>query len=69
VNLLRNDVSEVYIASFFKAEKFTREENILFSRGVFYPKDGEETFLRNVGPFKNHTAPHPRRRHSSYPPL
>jgi hypothetical protein len=28
----------------------------------FYPEDGGDTFFRNVG---SHTAPYPRRRHSS----
>jgi hypothetical protein len=27
--------------------------------------DGGDTFLRNVGFYKSHTAQHPRRRHSS----
>jgi hypothetical protein len=31
----------------------------------FYPEDGGDTFLQNVGSHKTHTAPHPRRRHSS----
>jgi hypothetical protein len=35
------------------------------ARGFFYPEDGGDTFLRNVGSHKIYTAPHPRRRHSS----
>jgi hypothetical protein len=35
------------------------------ARGFFYHKDGDDTFLRNVGSYKIYTAPHPRRRHSS----
>jgi hypothetical protein len=35
------------------------------ARGFFYPEDGGDTFLRNVGSHKNYTAPHPRKRHSS----
>jgi hypothetical protein len=31
----------------------------------FRPDDGSDTFLRNVGSNKIHTAPHPRRRHCS----
>jgi hypothetical protein len=31
----------------------------------FYPEDGSDTFLRNVGSHKICMAPHPRRRHSS----
>jgi hypothetical protein len=33
--------------------------------GFFYPEDGGDTFLRNVGSHKFYTAPHPRKRHSS----
>jgi hypothetical protein len=35
------------------------------ARGFFYPEDGGDTFLRNVGSHKKYTAPHPRNRHSS----
>jgi hypothetical protein len=31
---------------------------------VFYPEDGGDTFLRNVGSHKIYTAPHPIRWHS-----
>jgi hypothetical protein len=31
----------------------------------FYPEDGGDTFLRNVGSHKIYMAPRPRRRHSS----
>jgi hypothetical protein len=34
-------------------------------RGFFYPEDGGDTFLRNVGSHKIYKAPHTRRRHSS----
>jgi hypothetical protein len=33
--------------------------------GFFYPEDGGDTFLRNVGSHKIYMVPHPRRRHSS----
>jgi hypothetical protein len=37
------------------------------ARGFFYSEDGGDTFLRNIGSIhKIYTAPHPRRRHSSY---
>jgi hypothetical protein len=37
------------------------------ARGFFYPEDGGDTFLRNVGSFHRiYTTPHPRRRHSSF---
>jgi hypothetical protein len=39
------------------------------ARGFFYSEDGGDKFLRNVGSHKIYTAPHPRRRHSSYSPL
>jgi hypothetical protein len=35
------------------------------ARGLFYPEDGGDTFLRNVGSHKIYTAPHPRSRNSS----
>jgi hypothetical protein len=35
------------------------------ARGFFYPEDGGDTFLRNVGSHMIYTAPHPRRRNSS----
>jgi hypothetical protein len=31
----------------------------------FYPEDGGDTFLRNIGSHKIYTAPHPRKQHSS----
>jgi hypothetical protein len=34
-------------------------------RSLFYPEDGGDTLLRNVGSHKIYTVPHPRRRHSS----
>jgi hypothetical protein len=37
-----------------------------FARGFFYPEDGGDMILRNVGSIDHiYTAPHPRRRHSS----
>jgi hypothetical protein len=33
--------------------------------GFFYPEDGGDTFIRNIGSHKNYTAPHPRKRRSS----
>jgi hypothetical protein len=35
------------------------------ARGYFYSEDGGYKFLRIVGLYMIHTAPHPRRRHSS----
>jgi hypothetical protein len=31
------------------------------ARGFFYPEDGGDTFLRNVGSHKKYTAPHSRK--------
>jgi hypothetical protein len=39
------------------------------ARGFFYPEDGGDTLLRNVGSHKIYTVPHPRRRHSLYSSL
>jgi hypothetical protein len=34
--------------------------------GFFYPEDGGDTFLRNIGLIhRSYTAPHPRRQHST----
>jgi hypothetical protein len=35
------------------------------ARGFFYPEDGGDMFLRNVGSHKIYNAPHPRSQHSS----
>jgi hypothetical protein len=32
---------------------------------IFYPEDGNHTFLRKVGSHKSNTASHPRKRNSS----
>jgi hypothetical protein len=34
-------------------------------RGFFYPEDGDDAFLRDVGSYKIYMASHPRKRHSS----
>jgi hypothetical protein len=34
------------------------------SSQIFYPEDGGDTFLQNVGSHKIYTASHPRRQHS-----
>jgi hypothetical protein len=36
-----------------------------YSRYLLYPEDEGDTSFRNVGFYNTHTAPHPRRRHSS----
>jgi hypothetical protein len=56
------DVSEDHIASSASATC----SRWFFPRGFFYPEDGGDTILRNVGSIDHiYTAPHPRRRHSS----
>jgi hypothetical protein len=59
VDLVRTDVSEEYVASIFKADRISElgTKLALVSR--------QDIFSRNVGSNKNHTAPGPRRRHSS----
>jgi hypothetical protein len=39
--------------------------NVFWFIDCFHPEDGGDTFLQNVGSYENHTATHPRRRHSS----
>jgi hypothetical protein len=73
VHRVWTDVSEECIASIFRVEKSGSEElkwaatfSLYFlARGPFYPEDGGDTFLRNVGSRKIYTAPHPRKQHSS----
>jgi hypothetical protein len=52
--------------SIFRVEKPASEEPV-WAGGCrfFYPEDGGNTFIRNVGSHKTYTAPHPRRQHSS----
>jgi hypothetical protein len=38
------------------------------ARGFFWLEDGGDSFIRNVRLHNIYTAPHPRRRHSSYSP-
>jgi hypothetical protein len=38
----------------------------VLAREFFYPEDAGDTFFQNVGSHKIYTAPHPRRRQSSY---
>jgi hypothetical protein len=39
--------------------------NVFLVRRLLHTEDGDDTFLRNVGSYKTHTAPHTRRRHFS----
>jgi hypothetical protein len=45
-----------------------REQVVPHSR-FFSHEDGGDTFLGNVGSHKIYTAPHPRRRYSSFPDI
>jgi hypothetical protein len=57
VHLVWTDVSEESIASIFRIEKSASEESAWFlARGFFYPEDGGDTFLRNVGSHKIYTV-------------
>jgi hypothetical protein len=47
------------------AQSATTYSRWFLAHGFFYPEDGDDTLLRNVGPYKIYTAPYPRRRHSS----
>jgi hypothetical protein len=60
VDIVWTDVTEERIASSFRVEM----REISMNR-FFYPENGGDMFLRNVGSHKIYTAPHPRRRHSS----
>jgi hypothetical protein len=61
------DVSEDTIASIFRVVSSAATcSRWFFARGFFYPEDGGDSILRNVGSIDHiYTAPHPRRRHSS----
>jgi hypothetical protein len=62
VNLVWTDISEERIASILRVEKSMSEERALQSaatcsrrflaRGLFYPEDGGDTFVWNVGSHK-----------------
>jgi hypothetical protein len=54
VNLVWTDVSEECVAC----------SRWFLAHGFYYPEDGGDMFLRNVGSYKIYMAPHPRRRHS-----
>jgi hypothetical protein len=52
VGLVLTDVSEERISSIFRVEKSVQTSATyrrLFAHGFFYPEDGGDTFLRNVG--------------------
>jgi hypothetical protein len=52
-------------AVFWGVTPFRSCVNRLFGgKPIFYPEDGGDTFVPNVGLHKIYTAPHPRRRHS-----
>jgi hypothetical protein len=65
VALVRTDDSEERIFSIIKVTRigelgtimFLRHVlRLLFTANVVHPNDGEDTFLRNVGSYKRHTA-------------
>jgi hypothetical protein len=67
VVLVWKDVSEEHMASIFRVEGLQLPAHATsLHTNFFYPDDGGDTLLRNVGSHKNYMAPHPRRRHSSW---
>jgi hypothetical protein len=69
MTVVRNDVSEEHIASIIKVKR-GRElgtkllltsccERSSYLADSFHPDDGGDTFTRNVGTYKSHTAYHP----------
>jgi hypothetical protein len=67
VGLVLTDVSEEHIVSIFRVEKSASEEPVktpgsqgFVARGFFFPEDGDDKFLRNVGSHKIYTVPYPR---------
>jgi hypothetical protein len=75
VALLRTDVSEELSASFIMVTRIgelgatlvvsSNRCTLLRNTWSCHPDEGGAKFLRNVGPYKSHTAQHPRRHHSS----
>jgi hypothetical protein len=61
---VRSDVSEERIASIIMVEKIDYLGTTLAVTIPPFLFILMMTFLRNVGSYKNHTASHPRRRHS-----
>jgi hypothetical protein len=61
--VIKTDVSEENIASIIRVKRIS----VLVTLAVttFYPDDGLDTLIRNVGSYKSHIASEPRRRHSS----
>jgi hypothetical protein len=66
VALIRNDILEERIGSFIRVFLQVIDiANVVSNCHSFDADDRGGTSLRDVGSYKSHTAPHPRRRHSS----
>jgi hypothetical protein len=71
VDIVQTDVSEESIASIFKVEEKILQppahagSSLADFSFFFYPEDGGDTFLRNVGLYYIYTTSHPRGLHSS----
>jgi hypothetical protein len=60
VYLVWTDVFEERIASIFRVEKSASDQPA-HARGFFYPEDGGDAFLQNVGSHQIFTALHPQK--------
>jgi hypothetical protein len=72
VGYARTDVSEECVATIFRVETIrVQREALAFGQqqsansflhhiDFFYPEDGGDTCLENVGSYTSHMAPHPR---------
>jgi hypothetical protein len=54
--LVRSDASDKRVASILRVEKASHPLTLFLARGFFYPEDGGEMFLENIGSLKTHTA-------------
>jgi hypothetical protein len=65
VNFVSIDLSEECVTSIYRVEIIRELGTTLGVTSSFHLEDVGNKFLRNIGSNKTHTAPHPRRRHSS----
>jgi hypothetical protein len=65
--LVRTDVLEERVVYIIRVRRISEAGTLAVSSdGYFYPDDGGDMFLRNVGSYKSHTMSHPRRWNSSF---
>jgi hypothetical protein len=65
VALVRAEDSEEFIASIVRVKIISEVGTLVLACSFFYPDDGCDKFVRNVGSYKSHMASQPRRQHSS----